>query len=116
MRSLSKGKRGELEFSKFLNKKLGTDYKRTPNSGGLDLKGDILCVGNKMSRARDYHFEIKRQEKLNIYKALEQATIDARDGKIPLVAFRRNNDKWKVCLYADDFLNILIELDDLVKQ
>lgn len=114
MNSNKKGKRGELEFAKLLNDKLKTNYRRTPQSGGMDFKGDIITFGN--SRARDFHWEVKRQEKLNLYKAYQQAQLDARDGKIPIVAFRRNQDNWKVCIDAEDFINLIMELDQLMER
>ncbi len=40
----NKGKRGELEVVKIINKALGTNVRRTPNSGGLSIKGDIIDI------------------------------------------------------------------------
>ena len=113
MKSKRKGRVGEAEWVKILNHKFGVDYARTPMSGGMDAKGDVIKKwGSKASRVDDCHFEIKRQENLNIHKAIEQAQRDCRPNKIPVVAHRRSNDQWKVTMYADDFLNLVKELDE----
>jgi hypothetical protein len=109
----TKGQIGEREWAKILNDKFGTNYQRTPLSGGLDLKGDVRkAYGSKPSRIDDFSWEVKRQEKLNIYKALDQASRDSRY-LTPIVAHRRNNGGWMCTLYAEDLLNIIKELEDL---
>jgi len=50
------------------------------------------------------HCEVKRVENLNIDKALEQATRDAKEGKIPVVFHRKNGKKWKATLDFDMFM------------
>lgn len=95
-----KGKEGELELAKILEKRFGSRFKRTPGSGGMDFKGDIF---NKIG----LHIECKRDEHLSIWKAMEQARGDSvGTRKTPVVIFRRNNDYWKVTLSLDDFCDI----------
>jgi len=53
------------------------------------------------------------QEKLNIWKALEQSEGDARGTlKTPVVVFTKNFEKDYIALQYDDFVNILLELDE----
>ena len=105
-----KGKRFELKIAKDLAKRFQTDIKRTPNSGGLSFKGDILTTSGILS---EYSWECKNQEKLNIWKALEQSEGDARGTlKTPLVVFTKNFEKDYVALQYDDFVNLLLELDE----
>jgi hypothetical protein len=47
--------------------------------------------------------EVKRQERLNIFAALEQAAGNAGE-LLPLVVFRRNNGEWQVALKFEFFL------------
>ena len=109
----TKGQIGEREWADILNKKFGVNYHRTPMSGGMDLKGDVRrTYGSKPSRIDDFSWEVKRQEKLNIYKALDQAKRDARS-LTPVVAHRKNNDSWMITMDAMDFINILLELEEL---
>ena len=105
-----KGKRFELKIAKGLAKRFKTDIKRTPNSGGLSFKGDILTTSGILS---EYSWECKNQEKLNIWKALEQSEGDARGTlKTPVVVFTKNFENDYIALKYDDFVNILLELDE----
>lgn len=108
-----KGNSGEREFAKIINKIFNVKYARTPNSGGLNIKADIRRTYlSRKSRVDDFHWEVKRQEKLNIYNAINQAIQDARL-LVPVVAHRRNNGDWLITMKAEDLLNLVKELDDL---
>src|SRR5262245_2692501 len=96
MNSQRKGKAGELEFAHLL-RRYGFDCKRTPNSGGLDFKGDLWGM-------RDHHWEIKRVERLDLPKAWRQACADGGVSQIAVVAHRRSRDEWLVTLRADDYV------------
>ena len=50
------------------------------------------------------HCEVKRVEKLNIDDALDQATRDCKEGRIPVVFHRKNKKKWKATLDLDMFM------------
>ena len=105
-----KGKRFELKIAKDLAKRFKTDIKRTPNSGGLSFKGDIMTTSGILS---EYSWECKNQEKLNIWKALEQSEGDARGTlKTPVVVFTKNFEKDYIALQYNDFVNLLLELDE----
>jgi len=105
-----KGKRFELKIAKDLAKRFKTDIKRTPNSGGLSFKGDILTTSGILS---EYSWECKNQEKLNIWKALHQSENDAIGTmKSPVVVFTKNFEDDYIALKYDDFVNILLELDE----
>ena len=58
--SQAKGKRAEREVAKLINKYLGTNVRRTPQSGGMTIKGDIIDIIPD-SPAYQFHFEIKDQ-------------------------------------------------------
>lgn len=104
--SRSKGKRGELEWVHFLkahgiNARRGQQY-----AGGSDSPDVISDLA--------LHFEVKRLEKLNIEKACEQATRDAK-GKQWAVAHRRNKGQWRVTVDAKLFIELIrffIEYND----
>ena len=99
MNANKKGKRFELKVAKYLAEKLQANIRRTPNSGGLSMKGDILCI--------------KNQEKLNIWKALEQSRNDCLgNAKMPLVCFTKNFERDYVAIELDDFINLLIEVEE----
>lgn len=85
--SRSKGKRGELEFIREHLAEFWPDAKRNLDQ----FKGD----GRDCLDAGDFHWQIKRTERLELWKAIEQAESEAR-GHVPLVAFRRNRSPWYV--------------------
>ena len=107
-----KGDRFERDVAKQLNKKFNTNVRRTPMSGGMSIKGDIIDI-NPDSILFDYHWECKNQEKLNIWKALEQARNDKPMGKTPVVVFRKNFERDYACLEFEDFMNLLLTIQQL---
>lgn len=110
MNSQQKGKRKEREIAKLISKKFEIDCKRTPCSGALDFKGDIISLSGIAS---EYHWEVKNQESLNIWKALDQAIRDCRPGKTPTVVFSKAFSENFIALRFDDFLNMIKEIEDL---
>lgn len=109
MNSQRKGKRFEREVAKYIAKKFNLKCRRTPQSGGLEIKGDIISLSGIPAR---YHWEIKNQEKLNIWKALEQAESDCQTPKIPVVVFKRNYSRNYLVVEFEEFINLLLELKD----
>lgn len=98
--SKQKGKNGELEICRVL-KKHGFDVRRSVQYNGKaeDGLGDIVGIDG-------IHAEIKRVESLNITKAMEQATEDARDGEMPTVFHRKNGKPWLVTMHLDDWVKL----------
>ena len=107
-----KGKRFELSIANKLKELFKIPVRRTPLSGGMDFKGDIICIDDR-SIISDFSFECKNQEKLNIWKALQQSRNDAPRGKTPLVVFTKNHELDYVAIEFNDFINLLLELEDL---
>ena len=107
MNANKKGKRFELKVAKYLAEKLQANIRRTPNSGGLSMKGDILCIDDQ-SILSEFNWECKNQEKLNIWSSLQQAEDNAGE-HIPLVVFKRNRSKTYVAFELDKLMEILNE-------
>lgn len=98
-KSRSKGARGEREFAA-LCKAYGYDTTRTAqhcgkNGGEPDVKG-----------LPGIHVEVKRTEALSLYPAMRQASRDAKEGEVPIVAHRRNGERWLVIMTASDWLEM----------
>lgn len=85
-----KGVRGELEVAAIF-REVGFDCDRTPNSGGLRIKGDL--AGSVPA-----HVEVKRQEVLRLPLWLRQARDEAPAGVVPVVAFRQSRGEWYAAL------------------
>lgn len=100
--SIQKGKRGEREFCKYLRQfklaaKRGQQFK-----GGGDSP-DVICPD-----LPNIHFEVKRQERGNVYDWLDQAIADANGWQIPVVFHRRNGREWIAIMRGDDAIAMMI--------
>ena len=99
--SRDKGCRGEREWAHFLTDHGFPAYRGQQFQGGSDSP-DVVCAD------LDYlHFEVKRTEKISLYKAMKQAISDSDFPQIPIVAHRRNNQDWLVIMRAEEFLHLV---------
>ena len=98
--SRTKGKVGELEFAKELASTLGVEARRGVQFQGGPGSPDIV------TNIPGVHFECKRTEMFNLYKAMDQAEKDA-SGKVPVVLHRKNRRKTVVIVYLDDLNRFL---------
>ena len=98
--SKEKGKRAERAVAKMINETLGTNCRRTPNSGGLSIKGDIIDISPD-SIAHQFHFEIKDRKSLKINAWWEQTINDCPVNKIPVLIFKLNVK----CIYKVFYTN-----------
>jgi Holliday junction resolvase len=97
--SKQKGKRGELEFVKFL-KQCGIEAQRSQQFCGANGDADVV------TELDDLHFEVKRTETFSPHKSLAQAQADC-NGKTPIVAHRRNRGEWCVFMRAVDLFDLM---------
>ena len=95
--SRQKGARGEREWRNFLRQN-GHRARRGQQFSGASGDPDVV------SDMTDIHFEVKRVEHLNLYKAMEQAINDAREGEYPVVAHKKNGKDWLVTMLAEDWI------------
>lgn len=101
LNSRQKGARGEREFSTFL-KEHGIASRRTQQFCGSG--GDSADVITDIEKV---HFEVKRVETLRIYDAVMQAQADKKEGKIPVVAHKKNRGEWLAIMPMYDLLRVL---------
>ena len=100
--SREKGKRGEREWAKLCRSE-GYDCRRTSQyCGNTGDASDVVGLPG-------IHQEVKRTERFDLYGAMGQASHDAKDGEIPIVAHRRNDHDWVVGLRAEDFFKLYRE-------
>ena len=102
MNSKQKGKRGELEWASFCRQQ-GYDCRRTAQYCGTT--GDASDVVGLPG----IHQEVKRVERLNIEEAMSQAVRDSQGSKIPVVAHRKNGQRWLVTMRAEDWFSLYRE-------
>lgn len=96
--SRNKGAAAEREFTALLSDHLGTKVQR--KLGQARDSGDDAQWGK-------FRFEIKRRETLAIMEWCRQIEAHCANGDIPVVAFRQNNQEWRVVLRLTDFLPLM---------
>lgn len=96
--SKQKGKRGELECAHVLRCLGFPEVRRTVQYNGKEggSLADLIGVDG-------VHIEVKRNEHLNIYEAIEQAQRDSKKGETPMVFHRKNNKPWLVTMAIEDW-------------
>ena len=99
--SKKKGKTGELEVANILKNEYGLNARRGQQFSGSPDSPDVIC--EEMS---DINIEVKRSQTLNIEKAMQQSTEDAGNNKTPIVVHRKNNEKWKVTMWLNDYMEL----------
>ena len=95
--SKQKGKRGELELVHKLND-LGFDTRRTAQYNGKETGSLADLVG-----IDGVHIECKRNERLNLNDAMDQAIRDAKEDEAPMVFHRKNGKPWLVTMTLADW-------------
>lgn len=100
--SREKGKRGEREIAKILREHGYGDAKRTAQyCGSTGEAADVEGL-------RGFHLEVKHQETIRLDEWWNQAVHDSTfTGNIPLVVFRKNHQKWRVCMDFETFLEVI---------
>lgn len=107
--SKSKGKRGELMWSKVL-KEFGFDARRGQQFSGSPESPDVVCENLRL------HWEVKFVEKLNVREAIGQAYADSPHDCLPVVAHKTSNQPWLVTLDAYQFMSLVRELYESDRQ
>jgi Holliday junction resolvase len=93
-----KGSRGEREFAGLVRAH-GFNARRGGKSNLADIIHDVPGI----------HFEVKWVENLSVHKGFEQALRDAGEDLVPVLAFKKNQHPWMICMMAGDFLSLLAD-------
>ena len=109
--SKEKGKRAERAVAKIINETLNVNCRRTPNSGGLSIKGDIIDISPD-SIAHQFSWEIKDRKQLRINDWWKQTTNDCPANKIPVLVFKLNGHFFAM-IRLEDLLGLLKEKEVL---
>lgn len=92
--SRRKGAGAERELFGLLNTELGHEwFKRNllqTRQGGCDDQN-----------AEVFALEVKRQENVALHKWLEQTLAQAKPGQVPVLAYRRNKEPWRLLVVLD---------------
>ena len=102
MNSKAKGNRGEREFAALCRDEgYGNAHRGQQYIGGIDSP-DVKGLPG-------VHVEVKLVERLNIHEAMQQSQKDSGGTAIPIVAHRRNRDKWLVTMAASEWFKLYRE-------
>ena len=105
MNAKRKGSGGERELAELLRRAGIRAYRNDQIfRGGLN-NPDVSAELHNLP----LHIEVKRVERLNISEAVNQAVRDAAPGALPIVAHRRNREKWLVTIPLAALLEALKE-------
>jgi Holliday junction resolvase len=94
----NKGAAGERELAALLTEHLGFAVKR--NLGQARDGADDITV-------QKFRIEVKRQERLQVDKWSEQVEACSQPGEIPVLAYRRNGQPWRICMRLEDFIPMM---------
>ena len=96
-----KGADAEREVIHILRDAGWGDARRTSDGRDQAARGDIA------NGPQATHLEIKRQEALNVPKALRQVQADANPLDLPVLVHRPSGQKWMATLPFDELLALL---------
>lgn len=96
-----KGADAELEIAQILRDAGWNDARRTSDGRAQSTRGDIA------NGPEGVHIEVKRQEALNVPKALRQIEADANPLDIPVLIHRPSRQEWMATLPLDELLPLL---------
>jgi hypothetical protein len=74
---------------------------------GLEGLGDHMATKRGREGLIAFHLEVKRQERLRVPEWMAQAEAESPDGFIPLLCYRRSNEKWHAVLGLGDLLGLI---------
>lgn len=111
--SKQKGNAGEREWVKWLKENLGIRARRGQQFKGTPDSPDVI------SDLKSVHWEVKRVEKLNLGKAMTKAIEDAKADQMPIVAHRKDGDRWNpaewmITLQAKDLVRLSKEIVNVI--
>jgi len=70
------------------------------------MSGEDIVLSPAAKKIIRYSFECKNQERLNLWKSLEQAASNCED-RNPALVFKRNRSKIYVALEFDHFIELI---------
>lgn len=78
-------------------------------STSMGVTGVDIQLSGEAERVFPYAIEVKCQESLNIWSALEQAEQNREANLTPILCFKRNRSEMYVAMKFQDFLNLMDE-------
>lgn len=105
----NKGQRASKEVRQHLLALFESLHEDDIHVTSASVNGPDLHLSPSAQVLYPFSFEIKNQERLNIWAAIKQAKDNARESQTPLVVFRKNREPFYVTLPLEFFLSFLKE-------
>lgn len=102
--SKRKGAGGEREAAAKWSELFGVPMRRSQQYCGRSDESDDIVGQPGVS------IEVKRRQRLNLAKTVEQAVAEAREGHVAVVLHRANRQPWLVTLQLDDLPDLVVQL------
>ena len=110
----SKGRRLQQWIRNLLVERLNI-HPEDIESRSMGAGGEDLIMSRAARKSFPYSVECKNQEKINIWKAYQQASENSGD-YTPIVVLKRNNVKPLVLIDAEEFVNIHKDIHTLLED
>ena len=75
----------------------------------MGQSGRDISLSPAAEKIIPFDVEVKNQEKLNIWSAINQAESNTKEGRIPMVVFTRNRSKTYAVIEFDKLTDLLYE-------
>ncbi len=75
-------------------------------STSMGASGVDILLSEAALRVYPFAIEVKCQESLNVWSALEQAELQRTPKEVPILCFKRNRSEMYVALKLEDFLEL----------
>ena len=109
----AKGRKLQDYIRDLLRLKFITEWTLMPRLEPDDIKCQIMGVSGEdivlspaAKKLIPYSFECKNQEKINVWKALEQAESNCEE-RTPVVMIKRNRSKVYAVMEAEEWINLI---------
>jgi hypothetical protein len=102
----SKGRNGQKAVRDMLLASAPNLTENDIRSTSMGASGVDILMSEAALRIYPFAIEVKCQESLNIWKALEQAEENKSGSLTPILCFKRNRTEMYVALKFEDFLRI----------
>ena len=106
--SRRKGAKGELEIAKIL-RDYGWKAHRAQQYKGSKDSADVIC-----ELPIPLYVEVKRREKLELYKWMEVCNSERGPDDLPVIFHRKDKEKWLCTLRLSDFLDLVKFVEQLL--
>lgn len=98
--SRRKGKHGELDAASTLRRLFSWTTRRTQQFKGTAESADV-----EVEETPDAFWEVKREERLNVFEAISTAAAQAGD-KLPILMHRKNRTDWLLTIRLTDLARL----------